>query len=124
MTYLRAIEFSHKRNWTKYLCAEPQPLQSNLFHTSSNFEVFYTTKTKVHGRLSFQQFRQKIRKCSLHTGAPHLRHTNLVLFRCNGLHIWQRFRAGSGSWTCAGYRWCQFTQMVHRMTGSNIVLLC
>jgi len=26
------------------------------------------------------EFGQKIRKCSLHTGAPNFRHTNLVLF--------------------------------------------
>jgi len=116
----------------RYLKEEAQPLNQRVIvlwlpckiHTSSNFEVFYTTKTKVHRRLSFQQFRQKIRKCSLHTGAPHLRHTNLVLFRCNGLQIWQRFLAGSGPWACAGYRWCQFTQMVHCMSESNIVLLC
>jgi len=50
------------------------------------------------------EFGQEIPKFCLHTGAPHIRHTNLVLFRCNGPQIWQRFLAVSGSWTCAGYR--------------------
>jgi len=45
----------------------------------------YTAKTEVHAMLFFSsQFGQKIRKCSLHTGVPHFRHANLVLFRCNG----------------------------------------
>ena len=60
--------------------------------------------------LSFQQFGQKIRKFCLDTGAPHFRHTNLVLFLCNGPQISQRFHAVSGSLTCTGYCWCQFTK--------------
>jgi len=67
----------------------------------------YTTKIKVHATLSFQQFGQKIQKSSLHTGAPHFRHANLVLLRCDGPQIWQRFLAVSDSWTCAGYHWRQ-----------------
>ena len=67
----------------------------------------YTTKTKVHSTLSFHQSGQKIRKCSVHTGAPHFPNANLVLFRCSGPQIWQRFLVVSNSWTCAGYRWRQ-----------------
>jgi len=40
---------------------------------------------------------QKIRKCSLHTGVPHFRRANVLLFRCSGLQIRQRFLAVSGS---------------------------
>ena len=78
-----------------------------LLSHSTNVEMCYTAKTKMHVTLSFQQFGQKIRKCSLHTGAPHFRHANLALFRCNVMQIWQRFLAVSGSWTCAGCRWRQ-----------------
>ena len=56
---------------------------------------------------SFQQFGQKSGKCSLHTGAPHFRHANLVLLLCDRPHLWPRFLAVSGSWTLAGYRWRQ-----------------
>ena len=51
----------------------------------------YTTKTKLHETITFKQSGQKIRKYSLHTGAPHFRHAKLVLFRCDGRQIWQCF---------------------------------
>jgi len=66
-----------------------------------------TKITTMYITLSFQQFVQKTRKCSVDTGPPHFWHANLVLFRCDGPQIWQRFFAVSGSWTCACYRWRQ-----------------
>jgi len=73
-----------------------------LLSHNSNVDMCCTTKTNLHATLTFQQFGQKIRKCFLHTGSPQFRQANLVLFRCDGWHIWQSFLAVSGSWTCGG----------------------
>ena len=52
------------------LYIQPQSLPTYL-SPGSNPEMCYTTKIKVYETISFQQFRQKTRKCSLHIRTPH-----------------------------------------------------
>jgi len=98
--------------WQKGYVLGYTTLADKLLSHSSNVEMCCTTKTKVHGTLSFQQFGQKIGTCSLHTGAPHFRPANLVLFRCDEPQIWQRFLAVSGPWTCVSCRWRQIRKCI------------
>ena len=100
--------------WTHNAC--------KLLSRNSNAKMIYTTKTKVHATLTSQQFEQKIRKCSMHTGTPHIRQANLVLFRCYGRQIWQRILACSFSLTCTGIAEISpgnVLWMVDRMAGGS-----
>jgi len=69
-------------------------LEDKRLSHSSNVEVCYRLQEKTWCMQRFpfsSEFGQKIRKFSLHTGASHYLHMNLVLFRCNRSQIWQRF---------------------------------
>ena len=53
-------------------------LQTNVFPTVATLKNAIQPKSKCMQRFPFSsEFGQKIRKCSLHTRAPHFRHTNL-----------------------------------------------
>ena len=87
MKDLCAFEFtSFKLTWIKYLDTTHA---DKLLTNSSNVEMGFTTKNEVPATLFFLPIGQKIRKCSLHTEAPHFRHANLVLFQCDEPQIWQ-----------------------------------